>query len=366
MLNLSIIPPTSADAEALGKAYLVFHENINKVSTFRSVVTAGLETGAVSAQEQWAKEMHKILIAQNPTPLNQVSDEMLSRFNCDLLERIRSVAFASMDATCLILAHSVFEGLVHELIEILPSARRDVVIEKIGDRKLRIQDLKKSNLEELLADEMRDFVSELKRDTLKKKLAFIIFDCCGFDVGCQEPGYSFDMVKLIDIDKERQRIIHHSIFELPILEIESKVSFLLHTGDFLVCLLSRATGLEVNVRSAFLPFVEHSECVSKTFGAFKSLAESVHCAIDRWSDWVTAGQSTFAQNGKVKAMYEDYQEVMKGVQNKVEILRENRFADHIALKDCLTQADNAARTVIQSIESFLPAGQSEMFRNPES
>jgi hypothetical protein len=354
MLDLSIMPPSSPDAEALGKAYLLFHENIARVCTFRAVAIAGLEVGAVAAQEQFFKDIAaSTLISQ----LGPVPEEMFPRLKALVLERKRSDAAASSDAACLILAHSVFEALVHELIDILPSARREFILKNIGERKLRICDLEGANLDELLAAEVLRYVSELKRDSLKKKLAFI-FGCCGFDKSCQEPGYSFDQEQLIAIDKERQKIIHHSIFGQPLLGIESTLAFLLHTGDFLVCLVSRGTGLEVNVRSASMPLMKHFEDESKAFRTVTSLAGSVNDAMERWADWVVTGHGAQAQADKVQAVYLEYQEVMNTVFNLVQQLKANRFADHSALNDAVMQADSVAQTVTQLIESLLFAGQS--------
>ena len=138
MLDFSIMPPSSPDAEALGKAWLLFRENIERVCTFRAVAIAGLEVGAVAAQEQLFKDIATSTLI---TQLGPIPEEMFPRLKALVLERKRSDAAASSDAACLILAHSVFEALVHELIDILPSTRREFILKNIGERKLRICDL---------------------------------------------------------------------------------------------------------------------------------------------------------------------------------------------------------------------------------
>jgi hypothetical protein len=352
MLNLSFMPPSSPDAEALGKAYFLFHENITKVCTFREVAIAGREAGVVASKEKFIKETLPLFMSQT----GQLPKEEPSSIESLIFDRTRNDASASSDAACLILAHSVFEALVHDLMDILPSARSASVIKNIIDRKLRIGDLEGANLEILLAAEARRYVSELKRESLKKKLAFI-FDCCGFAKSCQKPGYTFDQNQLVAIDKERQEIIHHSIFGQPLLGIESKLTFLTNTGDFLVCVVSRATCLEVNVRFVLSPFMSEIKEESIAYAAVASMARTVDAAMKHWAFHVTAGHSTQEQKDKVRVEYEAYQEAFKTVFAVQAELKANNPIDYTALNNAVVKADKLARTLVLLIESKFPAGE---------
>lgn len=349
MLNLSVEPPTSPEAQALGEAYLVFHENITRIMRFRAVSVAGLEAGAAAAQERFLSDRRLLNLLGD---FGQSAEEALRRLKPVVLERSRNDATASSDAACLILAHSVFEALVHELMDVLPSTRGKVIRMRIADRKLRIGDLEPTTIDALLASEVRNYVSDLKRESLRNKLS-LIFDCCGFDKNCQEQDYSFDQDRLVAIDKERQKIVHQAIFESALPNIEATLAFLEHTGDFLVCLVSRATGSEVNIRSAMTPLVRHVEEESNAFHTAMSLARSVDEAMNHFADAATAGHITQPQNDETRAAYADYQTAMKSALDAVRRLKLGGDADHAELNSDLARADAAGRALLLLIESSL-------------
>jgi len=354
MLNLSISSASSPDAEALGKAYLLFLENINRISSFRKVAIAGRETGAVTAHEQFMIEMSnsalKSLMGEN-------QEEMIAQMKPLLLERMRSDSTASSDAACLILAHSVFEALVHDLLDILESVRRADIINIIGKRQIPICDLKDGNLDELITAEVRRYISELTHESLSKNIAFI-FNCCKFDKNSQEPGYSYDEKQLLAIDKKRQDIIHKAIFGQPILEIESILMFLQNTGDYLVSRVSNGTGLEVNVRNAVQSLAKHFEYGPNALRTVGTLIDSVNGFIERWLLWGATHQATQDQHDQVKTLFEDWQKTMRAVRELMLELTKNRFASHIELDDAMMKADNTAQTMIRLIELFMSGGQS--------
>jgi len=251
-MRTSIDPHATLAEKALGKAYLDFSENFTRLETFHVVADAGIEAGLPAIEARLRDPLNEILAAYAGTvpDLDRVAETMQSAVRA----RKQADTALAIHAATVVFAHAILERLLHDLLQLLGESLVSTIATRLAEKKVRLGDLRSEATAALEASAVAAHIDDLFRESLEKKLGFL-FSVCDFRADCQEDGYRYDQGRLLQLDRDRQNLLHHAVLASGEAKPSLDLLFVQNTGFFLINLVAARLNATVNLRAMFEPYL---------------------------------------------------------------------------------------------------------------
>jgi|GEM_PF-5379019 len=251
-MRTSIDPTATLAEKALGTAYLAFSENFTRLEAFHVVADAGIEAGLPAIEARLRDPLNEILAAYTGKvpDLAALAETMRSAFRA----RKRADTEFAIHAATVVFAHAILERLLHDLLRILGENLVSSIAAQLAGKKIPLGDLRSDTPAEIEARVVNAHISDLSRESLEKKVAFL-FNICGFRAECQEDGYRFDKERLLQLDGDRQDLLHHRVLAVGDERPSLDLCFVQYTGIFFINLVAARTNATVNLLEMLKPYL---------------------------------------------------------------------------------------------------------------
>jgi hypothetical protein len=224
----------------------------NRVYKFRYMAQLGLpHATAITDREhhQWA---HEFAYSEEYAKIFRVDRaELIEKgyfegFAATLTDQAVATYEASLDAACLIFAHSLLDSTVLEWCRVCSLARPADFLPQIGQKRVAIADMEKAPWPELLQRAVADHFDILARESLVRKLD-LLFSLC------QPPAdfegivdYRYDRNRIIALDALRHRYVHGDDLSLRLPSGDDDIVYLQKTSMFLMSLVHQRYGIRID------------------------------------------------------------------------------------------------------------------------
>lgn len=194
------------------------------------------------------------------------SGEIFKRFNrlpdgvveedAGVLDRMRSMAMqltynslaeaqSAIDAASLVFAHSLLDDCASECCRISLLADPGAWMQDIVQRKVSVEQLQSSSLDQILADLRASYVEQLTKDALMKRLDTLNAKCQPVaPLRTDGVTYAYDRDRVKNLDALRHQIVHRPAEQkrLPT-TLEDDLQFADNTCRFLTWMISQRHGI---------------------------------------------------------------------------------------------------------------------------
>jgi hypothetical protein len=252
MTNIRLVPatlaPPTCDADRIiSSAFFDLHAGFTQIEAFRIPALSGLDAGLPALSNIYREFLASItpqlgIAAPTPDVIERVIAEVFTPFK-------KASAQNAIDAASLVFAHALFESAIHAILDVAALVRKRALLTHLENRSVPLGALLDPLFgERVMNEELVRHIRELKRESIAKKLAALLrlFRCrSAFD--------SADVVitdeRLVEIDRNRQAILHNSAFSGFFPTVEADIAYLLAAGNFYVAVAATSAALEVRILS---------------------------------------------------------------------------------------------------------------------
>jgi len=261
-LNGPSMNATTKPQERLVSAFGRFFIHVNNLQVFYATTSDLLDVGKSHVEEKILKknheelakpEVHQLLGADNPL----LQDKALFNFVNQALAR-RSVRLSGriVGSTTIVFAHSVLDALVSECCLASFEANPLDWHRYVKSQKVELGKLETEGASALLNQRAYDYVCQLRRESIVKRLSLLNAVCI--------PKLSAELkpkiTKLLNtellerFDGMRHQIIHDKPFTQTTSDIQEELFLVLVTGLAAFLTVGNAYGLVTNEKSDNIPF----------------------------------------------------------------------------------------------------------------
>ena len=254
-MRTSIDPLATLAEKALGKAYLDFSENFTRLEAFHVVSHAGIEAGLPAIEVRLRGPLNEIVAAY----AGKVPDleSLAEKMRCAVRARKHADTALAIHAATVVFAHAILERLLHDLLQILGETLVSAIAPRLAEKKVRLGDLRSEAADTLEARAVAAHIRDLFRESLEKKINFL-FSVCDFRADCQDDGYRYDQERLLQLDRDRQNLLHHAVLSSREQEPSLDLPFVQNTGFFFINLVAARLNATVNLRAMLEPYLSGS------------------------------------------------------------------------------------------------------------
>ncbi len=251
-MDFSLNATATPTDRALGRAYLDFGENFTRLEAFRIVATAGIEAGLPAVEAILRDQIDDIL--RRSSAAGVATDQLEAAISDAIRVRKRADTELAIHSATVVFAHAILERLLHDLMLILAEHAAASVAACAADRKVRLGDLRMTPAATLEARAANEYIEDLMRQPFRKKIAFF-FDICGFLPSCQSDFYRYDQDRLLQIDTDRQDLLHQRLFAASHAAQPPDLQFVQYTGFFFLCLVVSHLKAKIDLWQAIEPLL---------------------------------------------------------------------------------------------------------------
>lgn len=231
---------TPEETSPLFAPFIACRTGFSRIGFFREVATAGQN---VAGQDYFDRHYARLWeLAKNGTP------DVLARSRSMLGQVTRSAiqeAQASIDAASLVFAHSILDDVASECCSVSFQAAPGDWSSVLAQRRVPLEQVKGQSYDQILLEVGGDYIKQLKREPLMKRLDVI-------NAKCQPvPGFSwrgvpfrYDRDRIEMLDTRRHEIIHHPSIGKEFPDIEGDISFLHGTSQFVMWMTCERYGIQ--------------------------------------------------------------------------------------------------------------------------
>jgi hypothetical protein len=254
-MRTSIDPHATQAEKALGKAYLDFSENFTRLEAFHVVADAGIEAGLPAIEVRLRGPLNEIVAAYagKVPDLERLAETMRSAVRA----RKHADTALAIHAATVVFAHAILERLLHDLLQILGETLVSTIVPRLAEKKVRLGDLRSEATATLEARAVAAQIRDLFRESLEKKLSFL-FSVCDFRADCQDDGYRYDQERLLQLDRDRQNLLHNAVLASGEQDPSLDLPFVQNTGVFFINLVAARLNATVNLRAMLEPYLSGS------------------------------------------------------------------------------------------------------------
>ena len=232
----------------LFEAFVDLFLNINRLQTFYLTTKDLLTMGKAHVEENTIKTA-KVELAK-PEWRQFVSIEALDDMPGLMDLVLRSVAGRSLriskqaiDAAALVFAHTILDGTLTECCLVAFDAAPSDWFSFVKKRKIELGDLQNSSAADLRHQKALEYVNQLSRESMVKRLETLHKLCVPKLKGEKPFTYWVTTEELEKFDRLRHNVIHVRGFAQPIPDIQEEVLFALVLGVSALALVGKAYGL---------------------------------------------------------------------------------------------------------------------------
>ncbi len=160
-------------------------------------------------------------------------------------------AQTAIDAACLVFAHSVLDDCALSYCKVCAlAAPKDWEI-FIDSKTIKFEALREANFDVLRQQLIDAKLLEIERKSLLTKVD-LLFRLCQPPTGFDPIGnYAFDRGRLEQIDEARHRVIHGDAFGNSFTNVETDLTYISKTANYLMALVNQKYGLRLDMRFLF-------------------------------------------------------------------------------------------------------------------
>ena len=239
-------------ARRLTEAYIHCGSNFSRIRLFRRVALAG--SSAVSGSI--LKECFAFQVSlQNagwkfPKANNVLGPDWRIELATQMSDSMLLDARTAVDAASLVFAHSILDDLASECCRISSFAAPQEWASAIEKRKVALADLKNSSFQALYDSFLSEYLDQLAREPLMKRLDLLNQKCQPAPTFSPEGRvYIYDVDRIRGVDLLRHEIIHRVALNRQFPSIEEDLKYLEETCCFLVFLVNQRYQLPLDIQS---------------------------------------------------------------------------------------------------------------------
>jgi hypothetical protein len=156
---------------------------------------------------------------------------------------------AALDAASIVFAHSLADSAAYDCCRVVASLAPTDWLPRVENRTLPLSEIKGRSFDELLNHKLNEFISDLERDSLLKKVDLLFALCRPPKKWAPIKDFTFDRDRLESLDRLRHEIVHGESVGRSIPSCEKEIEFLVRTPFFLMDLVTLRYGLELDRQS---------------------------------------------------------------------------------------------------------------------
>jgi len=221
------------------------------IDSLRQVAFAGMPhaTAVVDARNRLlvadmvsSGQLEKFIIGVEDSEQLQKTADWLSE---KLTEQALKNASYSVDAASLVFAHTILDDALSSFIEITSEAAPAYWQHRVEKKSIELGMLKDRSWDDVLKMIIQKEIAAIGRnDSLVKKSELLHAVCKPKAAPRNE--YRFDAATLLQIDKDRQDIVHGDLLGGEIVEIETKLAYLRETWNYFFIMMHESFGLQID------------------------------------------------------------------------------------------------------------------------
>jgi hypothetical protein len=158
-------------------------------------------------------------------------------------------AQACLDAASIIFAHSMVDSAAWDCCRVAAWLAPVDWLPRVENRKLPLSEIKGRGFDELLTLKLSEFISDLERDSLMKKVDLLFAFCRPPEKWSPVEDYTFDRDRLEKLDNLRHELVHGERLGKSIPSCAKDIDYLARTPFLLMELVSFRYGLKLDERS---------------------------------------------------------------------------------------------------------------------
>jgi hypothetical protein len=160
-------------------------------------------------------------------------------------------ARAAIDAASLVFAQSMLDDCAWSYLKVCSLANPTDWKPIIGEKKTTFAAFQGRPLDVIRDEMIEEKLKQLEWDSLLKKVD-LLFQLCTPPMGYAPiNNYAYDRDRLEKIDDARHAIIHRNAMGKPVANIEDDLDFILKTANYLLALVNRKYGVQLNTKKMF-------------------------------------------------------------------------------------------------------------------
>jgi hypothetical protein len=221
-----------------------FFLNLINLRAFYGTTTNSLNLNENVIEQQWRKEWEagrenpevKKVVGRNP--LMQSEDFINGILQASVKRSVRIAHQGTRSAT-LVFAHTIVDEAFSECCEVSFLASSSDWYPFVGERKVKLGNLKNGSADSLHWQEAQEFVRQLSRESMLKRFDFLHKICVP---KLTEPELITAWIKreqLEDFDLLRHRVIHGKSFAKPVAKVEDQIHFAMMAGISILLLVNQ-------------------------------------------------------------------------------------------------------------------------------
>lgn len=217
--------------------------NWSIIASFRQVALAGLPLAQKTIRLEhaflWqgllADREGKSIITDKETFVKEGWAEKLTKM---MTEKAIANARSSIDAACIIFAHSALDANALEYCRVTALAAPEQWEEDILKKQVSLAEIRDASFEKLFQQRLEKRFDQLSRESVIKKIDLLFARCQPPDKWSPMTDYQFDSGRLEKLDKLRIDIVHEEALGSQIPNAEEETWYLLKTSIFLMGLVN--------------------------------------------------------------------------------------------------------------------------------
>lgn len=233
-----------------------FNNNWNVIRAIRQFVTVTGSIALLAMKEYHASQMEVLsaypdfrrVFGDADKPMNP---ELMNFFQTQVTQLVLSSASVAIDAASLVFAQSIVDDAAWSYLRVCAAVDPATWEDQIDDRKIGVKDLKMKSYEDIRADLVEARLKQIGRKSRLTKIDLLFKLCPPPKDFAPLNNYSYDRARIERIDSQRHSMIHENGFGTPLPTLEEDLEYLYKTAWFLMDLVNKKHGLQLDMRQYF-------------------------------------------------------------------------------------------------------------------
>jgi hypothetical protein len=235
--------------------YIQSQINFSRIRQLRRIAKNGLDATAPAIYKEgyFTPEFLKSLGDWHFSDPTIFSHEKRKYIAETMTKSALSEAQGSIDAASLIFAHSVLDDLATETCKVIAVADPMCWENAVVDKKISIADIRESSFDQLYRKLLDKYLNSLGRQEALTRRIDIIHQRCP-PLGAfvmTEASYKYNSAKILEVDSERQEIIHRVRWDIPSSTIVADIDYMDNTCRYLIWLVVCKYELQIDLAHWF-------------------------------------------------------------------------------------------------------------------
>jgi hypothetical protein len=231
--------------ERFFSAFGNFFLNLINLRAFYGTTTNSLNLSENGIEQQWRKEWEagrenpEVKKAVSANPLMQSEDFINGILQASVKRSVRIAKQGTHSAT-LVFAHTILDGIFSECCEVSFLASSSDWYSFVGERKVKLGNLKNGDSDSLHWQEAQEFVRQLSRESMLKRFEYLHKICVPKLQKSELITAWIKRERLEHFDLVRHRVIHGRSFAKQLDKVEDQIHFAMMAGISMLLLVNQS------------------------------------------------------------------------------------------------------------------------------